>query len=592
MTDEAIAQRLGVQVDVRREALRDAKPYVVGPEHERMVLVEGQHGGRAQRMVGVAGDQPTRVAVDRLGPLAQQAAHAGVDVECGLERSSIDLGDLEGDAVHREMVTGCSLASMVPPELRREPLRVHHVLVGTALVDFDSLHAVASPALRAVLDRACALAQHRLATARAVEVALAAHEAAPFFEQELMPRSSPTAQLCETDLCRALLELQPQLWARFDEIPAARSHELSQHWGSVAIEHDRPLPLQPALARRLTWARATHALREPEHLFEILDTEAAAAVADHHVLYCEGLITLAESTWRLLSRAGPMPGWVMQMPEPYVDIGLLEPLRKAMQASSRASPVVIVRGPAGSGRGALARQALAALRDSATFVGWGFNLDNYHGGQSEVADAPVLLALSHRCVASYGTDDVELATEIARSVLHRPEDARLILRLQPDTFAQLVQRLPELEHAPVLDVPAADLRTRVAALLAHLLVLNDWFRVDWGLPEAIALARQTETLDSLALVLACADQALVRQSSRQSCELACARSNGQLPDEWQFTGPDVSALHVRARAWVADPAWRKITPQRGLRVARDFERERPEDYAQLCEIAASLHLRS
>src|SRR5690606_9560706 len=89
----------------------------------------------------------------------------------------------EGDAVHREMVTGCSLASMAPPELRREPLRVHHALVGTALVDFDSLHVAASSALRAVLDRACALAQHRLATARAVEVALAAHEAAPFFER-------------------------------------------------------------------------------------------------------------------------------------------------------------------------------------------------------------------------------------------------------------------------------------------------------------------------------------------------------------------------------------------------------------------------
>lgn len=467
--------------------------------------------------------------------------------------------------------------------------RATHPLVGTPLLELEQLLAEASPSLRAVLERAGGLARRRVADAHTLALMLARHEAPPFFEPSVpAPLASPW--LCATDICRALLALEPGLWSRFTAIPRATLDALAQRWSGEAHEPGPALPLHPALARHLTWARTHQPLHTREHLFGCLAVEVAACVADHHEFHREGLITWPEAIYRLLLGADP-PHWRPRMPKPLVELGQLERLYEAVLASTRSAPLIVVRGPAGSGRASLAEQALLALRETSTFAGWGFNLDNYHGGELDIADAPALLALSHRCIASYPADDLELATRLIRSVVQRPEDARLILRVEPSAFVELATREPALASAAVIDLPTPDLRTRVAVLLAHFVALDDWFGIDWGLPEAILLARQTAELDSLALVLACAERELVQGSLARSAELASARSNGSLVEAWVMEHARAPLVR-HAQAIVDAPTWRSVTLRRSGVQARRFAREQPDDYAALRRLAASLHLRT
>lgn len=465
--------------------------------------------------------------------------------------------------------------------------RVFHPLVGAVLLDFESLYAASSPTSRRLLEHACGLARQRVAAAQALEQAIAAYEAAPFFERGAAPLEQPLAELCPTDLVRALLALHPQLWACLPDIPAARVEALAQRWQKLDTATD-PLPLQPALARRLSVGEPP---REPAQLFEVLEIEIAAAVADHHPHYVEGLITRPEAIWNLLRAREDKSIWIHPTPAPAVDLGQLDALCDALLASSARAPVVLIRGAEGSGRTTLARLALQHLHGHEHFEGWGFNLDNYHGGLCETGEGPVLLALSHHCLSAYdASGDPEHAALLARSVLERPEDARLILRVDAATFGALVERLPALREAPLIELPAPDLRARAAALLCHLVSLDEWFGVDWGLAEAIVLAKQSADHDSLELVLACAAAALTERRGAKVYELACARANRQLPDTWEFSTGHAPAVHVRARALVADPSWRALTRGRCRRATKRLAREQPETFAWLEALAASLHL--
>lgn len=474
-------------------------------------------------------------------------------------------------------------------------LRVFHPLVGATLVDFDVLFADASPELRAVLERAQRLAHHRLATAQALDDAIAAHEAAPFFEHHV-PRRLPTLEvITATDLCRALLGSHPQLWSPFWEmdegVPEADVQALAQRWRDEAGREGPPLSLQPALARRLSWTRTLRPLAQPSDLFDALAIDVAAAVANLHVQYVDGLITLAEAATKLLDYPSNT-SWCGPLPASYVDYGLLSPLYDAAVRSCAQAPLVIVRGPPGSGRRALARQAMRELSRAPEFERWGFNVDNYHGGFVDPEFSPAYVALSDRCIASYGTEELEFADSLVRSVLHRPEDARLILRLDADTLAGLIERHPQVADAPVIDMGPMSTLARTAVLLGFMLALDEWFRVDCGLPEAILLARQTAELEPLGLVLACAVHGLAREYSPQTYDLASVRSCGQIPDAWLFWTELAPPVHEQARALVASPDWRAIRPRRARRFARRHAKERPDEHATLVDLAARLHLRS